>query len=117
MSAKRIMLSCSLGGEACHPVAHYEVPGSGWGSVTDIPCPVCADGTLRWAEAGYVPGYRICDRCARHYLAVTQTGLTADARNLLRYDPRYTPIRPPKGKRIANVCAFNRTWVPMEVCK
>lgn len=41
-----------------------------WASVTDVPCPVPkCPGYVRWAEAGYVPGYRICDICRRHYLA------------------------------------------------
>jgi len=40
-----------------------------WGAVTDVPCPCCHGGTIRWAEAGYVPGYRICDTCGRHFLA------------------------------------------------
>ena len=40
-----------------------------WGAVTDVPCPVCPAGTVRWAEDGYVPGYRICDECGRHFLA------------------------------------------------
>ena len=40
-----------------------------WAAVTDVPCPVCSDGTIRWAEAGYVPGYRICDGCGAHFLA------------------------------------------------
>ena len=40
-----------------------------WGSVTDIPCPCCCGGIIRWAEAGYVPGYRMCDLCGRHFMA------------------------------------------------
>ncbi len=40
---------------------------TGWESVTDVPCLFKCDGTIRWAEAGYVPGYRICDGCGRHY--------------------------------------------------
>jgi hypothetical protein len=39
-----------------------------WAAVTDVSCPCCV-GTIRWAEAGYVPGYRICDKCGRHFLA------------------------------------------------
>src|ERR1700736_1712597 len=30
-----------------------------WALVTDVPCPACSDGTIRWHEAGYVPGYRM----------------------------------------------------------
>ena len=45
-------------------------PDNFWANVTDIPCPrASCRGTLRWAEAGYVPGYRICDKCKRHFLA------------------------------------------------
>ena len=40
-----------------------------WSAVTDVLCPVCEQGRVLWAEAGHVPGYRICDRCRRHYLA------------------------------------------------
>jgi hypothetical protein len=40
-----------------------------WPAVTDVPCPICETGTVRWAEAGYVPGYRVCDHCHRHYRA------------------------------------------------
>jgi hypothetical protein len=49
-----------------------------WSAVTDVPCPAprCA-GTVRWAEAGYVPGYRVCDRCHRHYLASGSTNAPA----------------------------------------
>lgn len=43
-------------------------PASYWGNVTDVQCPICR-GTIRWAEAGYVPGYRICDSCGRHFIA------------------------------------------------
>lgn len=40
-----------------------------WEAVTDVPCPCCDDGSVQWAEAGYVPGYRICDFCGRHFMA------------------------------------------------
>jgi len=40
-----------------------------WKAVTDVPCPSCEKGTVRWHEAGYVPGYRICDKCKNHFLA------------------------------------------------
>lgn len=40
-----------------------------WAAVTDVSCPCCEAGTVRWAEAGYVPGYRICDDCGRHFQA------------------------------------------------
>lgn len=40
-----------------------------WPAVTDVSCPVCHKGMIRWAEAGYAPGYRICDKCKRHFTA------------------------------------------------
>lgn len=40
-----------------------------WTAVTDVPCPLCEQGTVRWYEAGYVPGYRRCDSCFAHFLA------------------------------------------------
>lgn len=40
-----------------------------WANVTDVPCPVCSTGTVRWAEAGFVPGSRICDGCGRFFQA------------------------------------------------
>jgi len=45
------------------------VPYDYWKAVTDVACPVCDTGVIRWAEAGYVPGYRICDGCDRHFMA------------------------------------------------
>lgn len=39
-----------------------------WPSVTNVPCPWCKTGTIRWAEDGFVPGYRICDGCGQHAL-------------------------------------------------
>jgi hypothetical protein len=39
-----------------------------WNQVTNVPCMFKrCNGTLRWAENGYVPGYRICDRCGNHF--------------------------------------------------
>lgn len=40
-----------------------------WAAVTDVPCPACSAGTVRWAEAGTVPGWRRCDGCGREFLA------------------------------------------------
>lgn len=56
------------------PLALRQVSiGSGaayWAAVTNTPCPMrhCR-GLIRWAEAGNVAGYRICDSCHRHFLA------------------------------------------------
>ena len=40
-----------------------------WANVTDVACPVCPAGTIRWHEAGGVPGSRICDTCGRFFQA------------------------------------------------
>jgi uncharacterized protein (DUF983 family) len=40
-----------------------------WQAVTDIECPVCHHGVVIWYEAGYVPGYRICNGCGQHFMA------------------------------------------------
>lgn len=57
-----------------------------WSSVTNVPCPTSqvvttkidgikhiikmpCGGDIRWHEAGYVPGYRMCDNCKRHFIA------------------------------------------------
>ena len=40
-----------------------------WAAVTDVQCPCCTEGKIRWAEHLYVAGYRICDKCGRHFLA------------------------------------------------
>ena len=40
-----------------------------WLAVTDVPCPVCETGTVRWAEARYIPDYRICDGREAHFFA------------------------------------------------
>jgi hypothetical protein len=40
-----------------------------WASVTDVPCPACDGGTVRHAEANYVPGWRRCDGCGREFMA------------------------------------------------
>lgn len=55
-----------------------------WPAVTDVSCPACRTGTIRWHEAGYVPGYRICDGCGRHFLA---SG-SAEAPTLMRVGSR-----------------------------
>jgi hypothetical protein len=37
------------------------------GDPTSVTCVDCGVGRLRWAEAGHVPGHRICDRCGSHW--------------------------------------------------
>jgi hypothetical protein len=55
-----------------HGKRSYVVDGRGWEAVTNIMCPVCLTGVVRWHEAGYVPGYRKCDGCRREFLATVQ---------------------------------------------
>lgn len=68
----------NLDGEGARDCTVYELPivedngvRAYWPAVTDVPCPVCEDGTVVWAEAGYVPGYRICNApgCHQHFMA------------------------------------------------
>ena len=63
----------NLDGQGAKRVRVFALPavaqGRYWEGVTDVPCPCCDGGTARWAEAGFVPGYRICDECGRHFLA------------------------------------------------
>lgn len=79
------------GSRRCHV---YDMPGDAdgigyWQQVTDVPCPCNnCDGTIRWAEAGYVPGYRICDGCGRHFLAKG----TATAPTLVRVRDRRSAV-------------------------
>jgi len=61
----------NLDGQGEKRVRVYDMPAAGdyWAAVTNVTCPVCDEGALEWAEAGYVPGYRICSGCGRHYVA------------------------------------------------
>ena len=74
-------------GERSHAV--YDMPVVSqhdyWVSVTDVPCPMCGTGTIRWNEAGYVPGSRICDGCGKFFQA---RGSIADGITLMR-DTRF----------------------------
>lgn len=80
------------GGRRRHAV--YEMPSLDindyWTSVTDVPCPVCKKGTIRWNEAGYVPGSRICDGCGRFFQAggSIRSGITLTRDS--RFDKRRT---------------------------
>jgi transposase-like protein len=85
--------SHNLDGRGWRRVQVYDLPPAAnayeyWAAVTDVSCPCCPAGTIRWAEAGYVPGYRICDRCGRHYLADG----TAAAPTLLRVGQRRSRV-------------------------
>ena len=61
--------------DGCGPrkVRAYDMPvrdlDNYWANVTDVPCPTGCGGTVFWAEAGFVPGYRICNKCLRHWMA------------------------------------------------
>jgi len=78
--------SLDLDGCGAAPTRVYDLPPAPdyWPAVTDVSCPECAYGTIRWAEAGYVPGYRVCDGCGRHYVA----GGTRETPTLLRVGSR-----------------------------
>ena len=75
-----------LDGTGARRTCVYEMPAAAdyWPAVTDVPCPCDCIGVIRWAEAGYVPGYRICDECGRHF----QAGGTAAAPTLQRVGRR-----------------------------
>ena len=75
-----------LDGLGSHPTRVYDLAPhpNYWPAVTDVPCPGECGGIVRWAEAGYVPGYRICGGCGRHYMA---SG-TSEAPTLLRVGTR-----------------------------
>lgn len=47
---------------------------TGWQSITDVPCPRGCGGTIQWAEAGRVPGYRVCNCCDAHFVGDPATG-------------------------------------------
>jgi len=74
-------------GPARHAV--YDMPTVSprdyWASVTDVPCPICDSGTIRWWEAGYTPGSRICDGCGRFF----QAGGSIKGGVTLMRDPRF----------------------------
>jgi len=63
--------------DGCGPRRHrvYAMPATKmdhdyWSTVTDVACPrEACQGIIRWAENGYVPGYRICDGCGAHFIA------------------------------------------------
>jgi len=60
--------------EYCITCTHYLPRHAGhlssvdpWALAGIAPCPNCG-GRLLWAEAGYVPGYRICEMCGRSWM-------------------------------------------------
>lgn len=56
-----------------------------WDDITDVRCPAPrCPGMLRWAEAGHVPGYRICDGSRHHHWEL-------DTEHVLRYAGRCSP--------------------------
>lgn len=40
-----------------------------WALIGIVPCPACGAGRLLWAEAGNVPGWRVCSSCKRPWMA------------------------------------------------
>lgn len=62
--------------EAIHMVwrkSVIEIHGTDWPQ--QVPCPHCG-GWIVWAEAGYVPGYRKCTDCLRHWQISHDSGRT-----------------------------------------
>jgi hypothetical protein len=52
----------------CKPhAAHGDKHMDPWALASIMPCHNCG-GRLLWAEAGYVPGYRICETCGRSWV-------------------------------------------------
>lgn len=72
-----------------YPLPKVPAGADPWRYVTDVACPLegCT-GTIRWAENGYVPGYRICDGCDEHFLA------RPEAPKLIRVGRKYDPDDP-----------------------
>lgn len=48
---------------------------------TDVPCPDCELGPIAWAEAGFVPGHRICPWCGSHWSLETRDAAAGEPRN------------------------------------
>jgi uncharacterized protein (DUF983 family) len=71
MTEKIITRQLNTDGQGCRAHRAYLMPPASTyrQAVTNVPCPACEGGTVRWYEAGYVPGYRICDQCGIHFLA------------------------------------------------
>ena len=84
-------------GDGARKHAVYDMPIRNrkdyWSNVTDVTCPVCQNGTIRWNEAGFVPGSRICDRCGRFFQA--HGSISSGSITLVR-DKRFDrkPIKP-----------------------
>src|SRR5438128_851991 len=60
---RRIVEQHNLHGDGYHRHTVFVMPSKSrhdfWRSVTNVRCPCCPAGKIRWHEAGYVPGYRI----------------------------------------------------------
>ena len=93
----------------------------GWDQVTDIPCGVAGcPGLLRWAEAGYVPGYRICECCGSHY-ALADCG---DCAKGLKIERRFRPsptkiakMHVARGTAQKASAKFQRDWLVKNTVK
>ena len=94
---------------------------TGWDMVTDIACivPGCP-GSLRWAEAGYVPGYRICDCCGSHY-ALANPGSQRDGLTIVRRfkvsTAKVTRMRADRAEASARSKEFDRDWAKKNTAK
>jgi hypothetical protein len=93
----------NLDGRGSRPCRVYDLPCVSehdyWANVTDVACPCCEHGKIRWAEAGYVAGYRICSRCGRHFMA---QGTMAKP-TLVRVGTRRTDTRLPATRFVQRI--------------
>lgn len=68
--------------------ALIEVHGTSWPQ--QVACPHCQDWIV-WAEAGYVPGWRICRGCHRHWQITLDSGTLRGWRMRRVNYPRFWP--------------------------
>ena len=89
--------------------------------VTNIPCiMVGCLGILRWAEAGYVPGYRICDCCGSHYALVSPGGQRDGLKIVRRLKPSASKIarmRTGRAAAAAHAVDFQSRWLSKNTAK
>ena len=53
-----------------------------------VPCPECG-AALGWAEAGYVPGWRVCMGPARHFALLSSDGRSAAKKGRVQAGSQY----------------------------
>lgn len=64
---------------------HYRVYILAGEANADIPCPTACGGKIRWAEAGFMPGHRICEHCGRRYRVIGPAALALLRGRVWRY--------------------------------